>query len=256
MDEKISIGRINMENIRFDKGRHPRAALGFVLLATEPTIEDDMYQLAPPGVGVHFTRVRMPNEVTVENLAAVEAELAGAAAILQPDGDLDVICYACTSGSVVIGEDRVMTQLSHGSPKAKPTTLITGVIRALRALRIQRIVIATPYIDAINDLEERYLQERGFEVLNIKGMNILNGTDMHLVTPDFIAEFAQRLDRSDAEAIFVSCGALRTIDIINDLEQEVGKPVVASNQAMFWNALRLAGIEDKIEGYGRLFREH
>jgi hypothetical protein len=43
MDEKISIGRINMENIRFDKGRHPRAALGFVLLATEPTIEDDMY---------------------------------------------------------------------------------------------------------------------------------------------------------------------------------------------------------------------
>ena len=43
--------------------------------------------------------------------------------------------------------------------------------------------------------------------------------------------------------------------IVETLENEVGKPVVVSNQAMFWNALRLAGIDDKIEGYGRLFRE-
>ena len=130
---KLNIGAIlRVLNIRFDQGRHPRASLGFVLLATEPTIEDDMYKLAPPGVGIHFTRVRMPNEVNVENLATVEAELANAAAILQPDGDLDVICYACTSGSVVIGEDRVMSQLSHGSPKAKPTILTFSVKSDMR----------------------------------------------------------------------------------------------------------------------------
>ena len=63
-------------------------------------------------------------------------------------------------------------------------------------------------------------------------------------------------DRPEAEAIFISCGALRTLDIIDELEEEVGKPVVTSNQAMLWDTLRLAGIEDRLEGYGRLFREH
>ncbi len=232
MAKKKSISKPLPHKIRFDQGRHPRAALGFVLLATEPTIEHDMFQLAPPGVDVHFTRARMPNEITVENLAAVEAELAGAAALLQPDGDLDVICYACTSGSVVIGEERVMAQLSRGAPNAAATTLITGVIRALRALHVRRIVVATPYIDEINELEKRYLHDRGFEVLNMEGMTLINCTDMHRVAPDFIKEYAQSMDCADDEAIFESGGALRTIEKNNNIEQSASKQVVASNKVM------------------------
>ena len=249
-----SLGYFPSQEIRFDQGYHPRAKLGFILLATEPTIERDIFQLAPPEVGVYFTRVRMPNEITVETLRTVEAELANAAAVLMPDFNLDVICYACTSGSLVIGEDRVMAEISRGAPTVRPTTLITGVIRALQALKVRRIVVATPYIDEVNVLEKRYLQDQGFEVLDIQGMDIVDGVDIHRVAPEYIAEYAQSLDRSDAEAIFVSCGGLRTLDIINDLEQTVGKPVVASNQAMFWDTLRLAGSEDKIEGYGQLLR--
>lgn len=147
-----------------------------------------------------------------------------------------------------------MEELSRGAPKARPTTLITGVIRALRALQARRIVVATPYLDEINVLEQRYLQKRGFEVLDIQGMNIVKDTDMVRVTPDFIMEYAKSIDRPDANAIFVSCGALRTLDIIDDLEREVGKPVIASNQAMLWDVLRLAGVEDKIEGYGSLLQ--
>jgi len=254
MIKRLSNGQSLALEVRFDQGRHPRARLGFVLIATEQTIEEDMFRLAPPGVGVHFTRVRIPNKITVATLAAVETELAEAAALLLPDGELDVICYACTSGSIVIGEQRVMAELSRGAPKVRPTTLITSVIRALHAMHARRIVVATPYLDEINVLEQRYLQKRGFEVLDIQGMNIVKDTDMVRVTPDFIMEYAQSIDRPDADAIFVSCGALRTLDIIDDLEREVGKPVVASNQAMLWDVLRLAGIEDKIEGYGSLLQ--
>ena len=254
MIERLSSGKSSPLEVRFDQGRHPRARLGFVLIATEQTIEDDMFRLTPHGVGVHFTRVRIPNKITVATLAAVETELAGAAALLLPDGELNVVCYACTSGSIVIGEQRVMAELSRGAPKARPTTLITGVIRALRALQARRIVVATPYLDEINVLEQRYLQKRGFEVLDIQGMNIVKDTDMVRVTPDFIMEYAKSIDRPDADAIFVSCGALRTLDIIDDLEREVGKPVVASNQAMLWDVLRLAGVDAKIEGYGSLLQ--
>jgi maleate isomerase len=240
--------------VTFDNGRHARARLGFILLATEQTIEDDMFHLAPPGVGVHFTRVRIPNKITIETLKSVEGQLTEAANLLLPDGDLNVVCYACTSGSMVIGEKRVMEELSRGAPKAQATTLITGVIRALKALKVQRIVVATPYLEEINALEKRYLEEQGFEILDIQGMNIIKDTDIVRVAPEFIMEYARKLNRPDADAIFVSCGALRTLDIIDDLEREVGKPVIASNQAMLWDVLRLAGVEDKIEGYGSLLQ--
>jgi maleate isomerase len=222
----------------------------------EQTIEEDVFHLAPPGVGVHFTRARMANEVTVETLEEMASELAQAASLLLPEGDLDVICYACTSGSIVIGEERVMAELSRGAPNACPTTLVTGVVRALRAMQAKRIVIATPYLDEINALEGKYFEEQGFEVLDIRGLNIREDADMVRVEPDFIFEFARDLDRPNAEAVFISCGALRSLDIVEDLERAIGKPVITSNQAMIWDTLRLAGIEDKIDGYGQLIRHH
>jgi len=240
--------------IRFDAGRHHRAKIGYVLLATEQTIEDDVYRLVPPGVGVHFTRAPIPDSITAQTLSAMAPGLAEAASLLLPDGSLDVVCYACTSGSVVIGEERVFAELRRGAPQAKTTSLITGVVRALRALNARRIVIGTPYLDEINRIEANYLARLGFEVLSIEGLNIECDSDMVRVMPDYLLEYGRRIDRPDADAVFLSCGALRTLEIVENLEQALGKPVVVSNQAMIWDTLRLAGVDDRIEGYGMLFR--
>lgn len=242
--------------IELDRGRHPRAKIGYVLLATEQTVEDDVYRLVPDGVGVHFTRTRMSDSITVETLARQARELAGAAALLIPDAGLDVVCYACTSGSLVIGEDRVFRELAAGAPGARPTSIITGVIRALRAVGARRIAVGTPYLDEINERERVYLEEAGFEVVAFDGLNVEHDSDMVRIAPDFLAEFAAGLDRPDADAVFVSCGALRTLDVVERIERRIGKPVIASNQAMIWDTLRLAGIEDRIDGYGRLLRDH
>jgi maleate isomerase len=242
--------------IVFDQGRHHRAKIGYVLLATEQTIPDDIYRLRPDGVGVHFARVPIPNSITSETLAALASQLATSAATLLLDGSLQVVCYACTSGSVVIGEERAFAELRRGAPTAQPTSLITGVIRALRALGARRLVVATPYLDEINDREARYLEGAGFDVLDIQGLNLQRDSDMVRVAPKYIAEFAASLDRPEAEAVFVSCGALRSLEIVDDLERRLGKPVVVSNQAMAWDTFRLAGITDRIFGYGALLREH
>jgi maleate isomerase len=244
------------KDIRLDGGRHHRARLGFVLLAMEQTIEEDMFRLAPPGVGVHFTRAAMANRVDVDTLAAMASGIADAAALLLPDAPLDVVCYACTSGSVVIGEDKLFDELRRGAPKAKPTSLITGVMRALEALGSRSIAIATPYVAPVNEIERRYMQERGFNIVAIEGLGIENDVDMVRVTPEYILEFARSVDRPEADAIFISCGALRSVDIVEQLEAEAGKPVVVSNQAMLWDCLRLAGVQDRLPGCGRLFREH
>lgn len=240
----------------FDAGMHPRAKLGFVLLATEQTVEENMFRLCPPGVGLHFTRAYNPDSITVESLTRQAEDLARAASTLLPNGSLDVICYACTSGSLVIGEDRVFAELAKGAPGARKTSLISGALRALRAVGARSVAVATPYLKEVNDRETAYMQRAGFQICAIRGLNLEKDSDMIRVRPDAIARLALSVDRPDADAVFISCGALRSIEVIDELEQRLGKPVICSNQAMMWDMLRLAGIEDRIAGYGRLLQDH
>ena len=238
---------------RFDKGRHGRAKLGFVVLAMEQTVEDDVFKLTPAGVGVHFARIAMSNDATVATLAAMAPDITRTAALLLPEDRLDVLCYTCNSGTMVIGEDGVRAALARANARAQPTTVMTGVVRALRALSARKIAVATPYLDEVNDYVHEFLCERGFEILELQGMNIRENSAIDRVEPAFIREYARGVDRADADALFVCCGALRALDIVDGLERDVGKPVVVSNQAQMWDCLRLAGIEDRIGGYGRLF---
>ncbi|MEU1601172.1 maleate cis-trans isomerase [Streptomyces sp. NPDC005708] len=242
-------------DIRFDAGRHYRARLGFVLLAMEQTVESEVLRLLPPGVGAHFTRAPMANQISVDTLRAMAGGIGDAAALILPDEQFDVICYACTSGSVVIGEDRIFAELRRGAPAAHPTSLITSVMAAFRALDARKITVATPYVEAVNDIEREYLEGNGFDVLRIEGLGLDNDADMVRVAPDYLAEFARQLDHPDSDALFISCSALRSIEIIDDLETEIGKPVITSNQAMLWNCLRLAGIEDRLDHCGQLLRD-
>ncbi|CAM5761178.1 Maleate isomerase [Labrys miyagiensis] len=247
---------VDPQKIDFDDGRHHRAKIGFVLLAMEQTIEEDMFRLCPPGVGVHFSRAPMANRISVATLSAMAAGIGDAASLLLPDEALDVACYACTSGSVVIGEERVFAELKRGKPKAKTTCLISSVMKALRTLGTRRIAVATPYLAEVNAIEQSYMAARGFEIVNIEGLGIENDADMARVSPETILDFAQFVDRPQAEAIFISCGALRSIDIITDLELRLGKPVVTSNQAMMWDCLRLADITDRRTDCGKLFLDY
>ena len=241
----------------FDRGPHWRAQIGYVCVANADLTEDDLFRMKPPGVGVHFTRVPMPRECTVAGLAAMERGLADAASALMPGrDDLDVICYSCTSGTCVIGEERVIEELQRRNPRPQATTLLTGVVRALEVLEAKRLVIGTAYIDEVTEREAVYFTRKGFEVLRIAGLGLVTDQEMNRVTPSFLARFAREIDEPRADAIFLSCGALRSLEVIDEVERATGKPMIASNQASFWHCLRLAGIEDRQEGFGSLFRDH
>ena len=256
MDGQKSEAGAARPGIRFDQGSHWRAKIGFVLLATEQTIQDDVMRLRPPGVGIHFARAFIPDRIANDTLGEQLGLLADASATLLPDGSLDVVCYACTSGSIVMGEERVHAELKRGNPNAKPTSLIAGVIKALRELGVRSVAIATPYLDEINRLEARYLEAAGFDVVNIEGLNVERDSDMVRIAPDYLSEFAQSVDRKSADCLFFSCGAMRSLGIVAELEAELAKPVVVSNQAMIWDTWRMAGIPDQVAGFGRLLSEH
>ena len=244
-------------NIEFDNGPHPRAQIGFLAVANADLTEADMFSMKPEGVGIHFTRVRMPKQCEISSLIAMDEALNDAMATMMPGRkDLDVVCYNCTAGSFVIGEDRIADKLVHNRPGVKGTTLLTGVVQALKAFNAERLVVGTAYTDDINQLEREYFIKQGFDVLDIQGLGLLTDMEMNRVSLQSLKAFALTLDRVEADAIFMSCGALRSVEIIEAVEQATGKPFICSNQASMWHCLRLAGIEDRIEGFGQLFRYH
>ena len=198
----------------------------------------------------------MAREVDLDSLAAMERDLATAAASMMPGrGDLDVISYSCTSGTFVIGEERVIAELERMHPRARATTMLSACVAALRALGARRVALGTAYTPDLNALEVEFLASRGIEVVRAEGLSLASDEEMNRVTPAWLARFACEIDTPDADALFLSCGALRVLPVIDAIEEAIGKPVVFSNQANFWHCLRLAGIDDRIDGFGRLLRD-
>ena len=236
-----------------DQGRHPRARLGFILMSTDLAAEADFFDMVPEGVAVHITRLKTEDYTTNETLARHIDHMADAASRIQPDLKPDVVSYSCTSGSIVIGEDRVMAEIAKGAPWARPMCLVQGVLDALNELGAKKLVVGTPYLDEVNTAEAEYLLKRGFEVLDIQGLNLATGTEMGQVTPAFWKKFAIAIDRPDADAIFLSCGGIRSLEVAAEIEQATGKPLITSNQAQFWSCLRRAGITDQLAGFGQIF---
>jgi maleate isomerase len=205
-----------------DAGKHWRAKLGFILMSTDLAAESDFFAMVPDGVAVHVTRLKTDDYTTNETLGRHIEAMADAASRIQPDTKPDVISYSCTSGSIVNGEQRVME-------------------------------VGTPYLDEINTTEAEFLVAKGFEVLDIQGLNLETGVEFGRVTPEYWKTFALEIDRPDADAIFLSCGGIRSLEVAAEIEDLAGKPVVTSNQAQMWSCLRRAGIKDEIEGFGRIF---
>ena len=237
----------------FDKGRHSRARLGFILMSTDLAAESDFFDMAPNDVAIHITRLKTDDHTTNETLSKHIESMADAASRIQPDTKPDVISYSCTSGSIVIGEEKIKEEIKKGAPYAIPMTLVTGVVDALEELKVKNLVVGTPDLDEINTKEAEFLINKGFSVLNIQGLNLTKGIEFGTVTPEYWIKFALEINEAAAEAIFLSCGGIRSTEVIDRIEQKVGKPVITSNQAQMWSCLRRAGVEDKILGFGELF---
>lgn len=241
-------------SIQLGVGRHPRGRLGFVMLSQEYVADDDIRSIIPWDVGVFFTRIKLKSPINIENLLATGDTLTDVASLLPPD--MNAICYVCTAAGVALGEDKVAKLLANAQPKAKTCSTISCVMDAMRALNMSRFVVGTPYLDEVNHSEADFLMERGFNVLDIQGLCISDGCDMNLVEPSDIVKLALSIDRPDADGIFISCTSLRTVEVVEEIEKRTGKPCVCSNQAVIWRMMRLVGVNDRIEGYGRLLREH
>jgi maleate cis-trans isomerase len=129
------------------------------------------------------------------------------------------------------------------------------MLAAFEKLGIKKVCLAMPYIDDVNEREKQFLEDNGIEVLKYKGLQLLDVRDIINVSPYTMYQLAKEVDLPEADAIFISCAGLGVLDIIQMLEDDLGKPVMSTNQIGIWHAFQIAKVGEPIQGFGRLLRE-
>jgi maleate isomerase len=206
-------------------------------------LDRELWRWAPEDVSLYLTRLPFfTTPVTVEMAVACGDRRAVRRAtrdVLTPEPG--VVIYACTSGSFVEGAagEEVLrrTMEDAGAPTACTTS--GALIAALRALGVSRLAIATPYVEPVTHRLVAYLAEHGVSTVSSEGLGLLG--NIWRVTYSEVVEIVRAADNPAAEALFISCTNVPTYDLIEPLEQALGKPVLTANQVTMWAALRAMG---------------
>lgn len=208
-------------------------------------LDDEYMRWLPENVAIFFTRTpAIENKaVTVELAHEVSSEVAvgpavGSLLAVQPAA----IGYACTSGSFVggvTGERHLHDIMIHaGAPNAVTTS--GALIQALKELNVKNIAIATPYNRDLTDLLGSFLNESGFSVVSSGYLDMEE--NIARVSVEAVKRLAKSIDHPEAEAIFFSCTNLHTFEAIEELEKELGKPILSANQVTVWATLRAGNL--------------
>jgi len=168
--------------------------------------------------------------------------------------DPDVVLYGCTSGSFMdgnAGEQAIVQRIS--AIVSKPVaTLSQAVLAAMKRLALKRVVMLTPYDEPLTRQETDWLGGNGIETVDVHYCDIKENLDRGSQRLADSFERAMSLNWAEADGLFLSCGNVPYLQIIERLETQTGRPVVTSSTAGTWTALRLAGVNEPINGFGRL----
>ena len=236
-----------------------RGRIGLILPSVNLVMEPEFNRMAPEGVSIHASRVLVMGKPSVEGYVSM-AEAAARAAEELATAEPDVLAYGCTSGSIVGGDEAITRRMQEAVGSTPVVTTATAVVEALRALGLTRIAVATPYVKFINEEEQRYLEQHGFQVTRILGLGIGENdpTERRMIQrqpPGVAYRIAREAYTPDSEGVFISCTGFAAVPIVEQLEADLGVPVVTSNQATFWASLRRMGLADRIPGFGKLLKE-
>jgi len=126
----------------------------------------------------------------------------------------------------------------------------------MAAQGMKSVAMLTPYDEETTNREVAFLQSHGIVCPEFRFRDIYENLDRGSVLPEESLRIASEFDVSAVDGIFLSCGNVRSVEILDELESRTGKPVVSSAQASIWKSIRLAGIAEPVAGYGSLLREH
>jgi len=228
-------------------------SIGLIIPSSNRLTEPQFNAYAPPGVGIHVTRLRMTGKFR-KPLSELKRSLVEAAEALS-DVRPGMIVFHCTANSMESGlaHEKAIIEIIEQASGCPTITTAQAITQAFNRFGIKKLVLISPYVKATNQLEVNYLTETGYTVLHELGL----GLETHAystVTPQEWKNIVKENTRTDADGYFLSCTNTRMIEAVEDLENDLDKPVVNSNQATLWACLKKLGVVHTDKKLGRLFQ--
>jgi maleate cis-trans isomerase len=236
------------------------ARLGVLVPAGNPTIEPELYRMAPPGMTIHFARLQSvagdpgaADGMERRTLGYLDSVPAAARALADVKPGVIVIAHTAVSYLTgFAGEPALLDRLATLTA-AQPLTAARAILAALQHLSVRRLALATPYPEVIAAAGRRYWQAAGLEIASHEGLPDV--TNIYDETEARAYALGRAADVAAADAVLISGTGLPTAGIVERLERDLGKPVITSQTATLWQSLRMLGVSEPVRGYGRLLAE-
>jgi maleate isomerase len=238
---------------KFKKEYNPK--IGLLALSTDLTIEKDFNAICNRlPLDVFVNRIHNENPLTKENLLKMYDKIESITEKILPGEKLHTVAYGCTSGTIAIGEEKVKEKIQLAKPDCYVTNPITSAIKAFELMKIKKISVFTPYPESVNKTIYEYFSKKKIDILSFGTFNLELDSDFANIDPKHLCKILTELEIKDADALFISCTALPALEILDEVEKKINKPVFSSNQTLIWDVIRSVGYKSPIEGYGQLLR--
>ena len=224
------------------------ARLGVVVPVSNTNLEPDLMWLAPTGVSLHFARAggydvdQIPDEKQMQQYSdSTPTEVIESLKHCRAD----LVLYGCTSATLAQGPayDKRFRGDIETITGVPAVTAAGALVEVLQRLEVQRFAFTSPYVASLNDLAIGFLESSGLECVHrLDAPSPLSNEAVGDTRPEEIIEIALRADHADAEVLVISCTDYRATEAIAAIEEQIGKPVVTSNQASLLVALERLGI--------------
>jgi maleate isomerase len=229
---------------------------GLLTPSSNTTQEPEFTAALPPSISLHTGRVAY-RDITPEEQMRCVLELETESRKLA-DAEVGCIVFAATAPTLAKGKgyDRELIKRMEDAAGRPATTAATAFVDALRLLGAESVAIGAPWSKTMDKPMVEFMEASGFKVVHSEVVGFVASIDLGRVGPDTAYELGRKIDRPDADAIVMPGGNWASMPMVEQLERDLGKPVLVNNAVSLWAGLRLLKRNDDIAGYGRLLRDH